>query len=228
MNTATKAFIARQEQDLNVLGIILFGSWARGNNRPDSDVDLVIILRDGYRRAIQTHDGQLFEIIYVTEDAAFEFWKNNRDDCAGLWEVAKLLFDRDGTVVRLEGRVRALLQEGKPAIDEHQLGQLRFDAEDQIAYAERVAESDPTTAGLVLTKKVSALTEVYFDVHRLWTPAPKARASKLRELDPKAYRALQEFYGEHATTKARVRAARELVESVFSPAPLRSSSPTTP
>jgi predicted nucleotidyltransferase len=217
MNAATKAFIARQQQEPNVLGIILFGSWARGNNRPDSDVDLVIILRDGYRRAVESHDGQLFEIIYVTEEAAFEFWKNNRDDCAGVWEVATLLFDRDGTVARLEGRVRALLQEGKPATDEHQLGRLRFDAEDQIAYAERVAESDPTTAGLVLTNKVFALTEVYFDVHRLWTPAPKARAAKLRELDPRAYRALQEFHAEQATITTRVKAARELVEAIFSP-----------
>jgi len=217
MNAATKAFIARQQQEPNVLGIILFGSWARGNNRPDSDVDLLIILRDGYRRAVESHDGQLFEIIYVTEEAAFEFWKNNRDDCAGVWEVATLPFDRDGTVARLEGRARALLQEGKPATDEHQLGRLRFDAEDQIAYAERVAESDPTTAGLVLTNKVFALTEVYFDVHRLWTPAPKARAAKLRELDPRAYRALQEFHAEQATITTRVKAARELVEAIFSP-----------
>lgn len=215
MNAATKAFVALQEQDPNVLGIILFGSWARGSNRPDSDVDLVIILRDGYRRVVQTHDGQLFEIIYVTEDAAFEFWKNNRDDCAGVWEVAKPLFDRDGTVVHLEGRVRTLLQEGKPAIDERRLGQLRFDAEYQVAFADRVSESDPTTAGLVLTNMVFALTELYFDVHRLWTPAPKARVAQLRERDPRAYRALQEFYGERTTLKARVQAARDLVDAIF-------------
>jgi predicted nucleotidyltransferase len=31
------------KQKSEVLGVILFGSWARGNNRPDSDVDLVVI-----------------------------------------------------------------------------------------------------------------------------------------------------------------------------------------
>jgi predicted nucleotidyltransferase len=218
MNPAIQTFITAQEQNLEVLGIILFGSWARGNNRPDSDVDLLVILRDGHRRAVEWSDGQLLEIIYVTERAAFEFWKNYRDDCAGFWEVAKILFDRDGTVARLENRVRTLLQEGKRAIDEHQLKQLRFDAEDQIAYAERVAESDPTTAGLVLTNKVLALTESYFDVHRIWTPAPKARAAKLGDLDAAAYQALQEFYAESASFPLKVRAARTLAQAVFGPA----------
>jgi predicted nucleotidyltransferase len=217
VNTATTEFIAEQERNPNVLGIILFGSWARGNNRPDSDVDLVVILRDGYRRAVESSDGQFFEIIYVTEDAAFEFWRNNRDDCASLWEVAKVLFDRDGTVARLEGRVRMLQQEGKPAIDKHQLEQLRFDAEDQIAHAERVAESDAATAGLVLASKVLGLTASYFDVRRLWTPAPKARAARLRELDALAYQALRDFYTESTTFPMKVRAARTLARVVFGP-----------
>jgi hypothetical protein len=66
-----------------------------------------------------------------------------------------------------------------------------------------------------LTNVVFALTELYFDVHRLWTPAPKARMAQLRERDPRVYRVLQEFYGEPTTLKARVNAARDLVDAIF-------------
>jgi predicted nucleotidyltransferase len=45
MNNDTQQFIEELKARSDVLGVIMFGSWARGNNRPDSDVDLVVILR---------------------------------------------------------------------------------------------------------------------------------------------------------------------------------------
>jgi predicted nucleotidyltransferase len=47
MNQETETFLEELKQKPEVLGVILFGSWARGNNRPDSDVDLVVILTNG-------------------------------------------------------------------------------------------------------------------------------------------------------------------------------------
>ncbi len=72
MNEATQKFLEELKQQSEVLGVIMFGSWARGNNRPDSDVDLVVILTEGYRRTVEQRDGQDFEIIYTTEKGAFE------------------------------------------------------------------------------------------------------------------------------------------------------------
>jgi len=53
MNKEIDNFIEELEKDNNVLGIILLGSWVRGNNRPDSDVDLVVMLEKGYQRAVE-------------------------------------------------------------------------------------------------------------------------------------------------------------------------------
>jgi len=39
--------IARAEQDPDVLGVILFGSWARGDAGPRSDVDVCLVLESG-------------------------------------------------------------------------------------------------------------------------------------------------------------------------------------
>ena len=102
MNNDTQEFIEEIKRRPDILGIVLFGSWARGNNRSDSDVDLVVILTEGLKRTVEYYNKQAFEIIYTTEKSAFEFWENHKDDCASLWEVAKVLFDKDRTIERLQ------------------------------------------------------------------------------------------------------------------------------
>jgi len=67
MNQDSVNFIEELKQRSDVLGIILFGSWARANNRPESDVDLVVILDQGYKRTVEYKNKQAFEIIYTTQ-----------------------------------------------------------------------------------------------------------------------------------------------------------------
>ncbi|MCI0495768.1 nucleotidyltransferase domain-containing protein [candidate division KSB1 bacterium] len=37
-------------KEIDPLKIIVFGSWARGENKPDSDVDLLVIMPEGIHR----------------------------------------------------------------------------------------------------------------------------------------------------------------------------------
>jgi hypothetical protein len=193
----------------------MFGSWARGNNRPDSDVDLVIILTDGYRRTVEHRNGQAFEIIYTTEKSALVYWESHKDDAAGLWSVAKVLFDKDGTIERLRNEIKEVLNAGKKQIDEYQLGQFRFDAEDQLKYVEHMLASDLTTANLILTNKVFALTELFFDIHQMWTPAPKQRLVEIEKLSPELYSLLKQFYQEQISTNEKLKIAEKIVYTVF-------------
>jgi predicted nucleotidyltransferase len=194
MNKATEIFLEDLKKRPDVVGVILFGSWARGNNRPESDVDLVVILQEGYQRAVETHNGQLFEIIYTTAQSAFDFWESHKDEAAGLWSVAKILFDRDGTVGRLKADVQCFLQEGKKEINALQLEQLRFDANDLIRYARSISTEDPTTSYFILTNKVFTLTETFFDVRQKWTPPPKQRLAVICDVSPDLYALLCAFY----------------------------------
>src|ERR1700733_10503806 len=148
MNKATHNFLENLKQRTDVLGVIMFGSQAHGNSRPDSDVDLVVILTEGFRRAVEYHDGQAFEIIYTTATGALAYWESHLDDAAGLWEVAKVLYDRGGTVGHLKNQIQQVLDKGKKPIDEYQLGQFRFDAEDILQYVEHIVDADPTTQNL--------------------------------------------------------------------------------
>lgn len=215
MNEETEKFVAELRQRPDVLGVVLFGSRARGNNRSDSDVDLVVILTEGYRRTVEHRDGQAFEIIYTTEKGALEYWENHKDDAAGLWAVAKILLDKDGTIERLKNNIKEVLDTGKTPIDEYQLGQFRFDAEDQLKYVESIFADDPTTANLILTNKIFGLTELFFDIRQIWTPAPKQRLAEIQKISPDFYTLLKRVYQEQITLKDRVDAAKEIIPVVF-------------
>jgi predicted nucleotidyltransferase len=214
MNKAIDTFLEHLKQRTDVLGIIMFGSRARGNNRPDSDVDLVVIASVGFRRAVEYHEGQAFEIIYTTGKSALAYWKNHPDDAAGLWAVAKVLYDKDKTISKLKNKVNKVLKKGKGPIDEHQLGQFRFDAEDTLKYVEYMIEHDPVTANLILTNKVFTLTELFFNIRQMWIPAPKQRLSKIKEISPDLYALLSEFYSDKNLNE-RLQTASGILPLVF-------------
>jgi predicted nucleotidyltransferase len=214
MNLQTEKFIDRLKQRQDVLGVILFGSWVRGNNRPESDVDLVVIIEKGHKRAVENHDGQVFEIIYTTEVAAYEFWEENKDDAFNLWDVAKIVYDKTGVIKTLQAKTEKMLKSGKKVIDDSQWGQLHFDAEDQVEYSIQIYKQDPVTANLMLNNKVFALTELFFDIRQRWTPAPKQRIEVIKQDAPEFYSSLEEFY--MATSfdqKASI--AKKIIKIVF-------------
>ena len=215
MNEETKIFLEELKQRSDVLGVIMLGSWARGNNRPDSDVDLVVILTEGYRRTVEHRNGQPFEIIYTTEKGAFDYWEGHKDDAAGLWEVAKILYDKDNTVEQLKNKITEVLDAGKKSIDEYQLGQFRFDAEDILKYVESILASDPTSANLILTNKIFALTELFFDIQQMWTPAPKQRLAEIQKISADFYALLKEFYQEQITLRDKLKIANKIVPIIF-------------
>jgi predicted nucleotidyltransferase len=214
MDKATGNFLEYLKQRTDVLGVIMFGSYARGNERPDSDVDLLIILTEGYRRTVEHREGQAFEIIYTTAKGALGYWKNHLDDAAGLWAVAKVLYDKDGTIEHMENKIRKVLDKGKKSIEEHQLGQFRFDAEDTLSYVGNILDADPISANLILANKIFILTELFFDIRQLWIPAPKQRMAEIKGISPDFYAALAEFYSDK-NLKERLAAAKSILPLVF-------------
>jgi len=215
MNEITKNYIQELKEREDVVGIILFGSWARGNNRPGSDVDLVVIVKEGYRRCFEERDGQVFEMIFTTAKSALEFWTANRNDAAGLWEVAEILYEKDDVVSVIKKSTTEMLSSGKTLPDIHQIGQWKFDAGDQIGYAEYLYEKDPVTADMILSNKVFALTEVFFDLRGKWTPAPKQRLSKIKEESEELSALISQFWGVENNFTERVRVAREIIGVIF-------------
>lgn len=215
MNQQTQNFLEELKNRQDVVGVILFGSWARGNNRPNSDVDLIIILEDGYQRCVEYRDGQVFEIVYTNEKSIFEFWQNNKDVAFRLWSIAKILFDRDGRIQALKEKINTALEQGKKSINKLQLEQYRFSAEDSIVYVGEIYDTDQLTAKFLLYNEVDALVGMFFDIRQIWTPAPKQILGKIKEIDNAFYDLLVDFYDQNKTFNEKLTLAKQIVKVVF-------------
>lgn len=109
----------------------------------------------------------------------------------------------------------AILNKGKKSIKEPQIGQLRFDAGDQLKYVRNINEKDRTTASMILNNKIFVLTELYFDLRQLWTPAPKQRLEKIRSLDPELHQLLVEFYDQKKEIDEKLLIAEKIIRIIF-------------
>jgi predicted nucleotidyltransferase len=208
------AFVDGLTRRDDVLAVVLFGSRARGDARPDSDIDLLVILRDGFRRSAEYVDGQAFELVWVTERGALEFWGANPEDAVALWQVAKVLYDRDGTGARLRRYGEEVCAMKPPHIAPESISHLQFDAEDTVRAVAGIGESDPATAALVLHLKIAQLTETFFRLRGAWPPPPKQRLAALRQQNAALATLLERFYAAHDLA-VQIDLARLVVARVF-------------
>ena len=105
-----------------------------------------------------------------------------------------MLFDRDGTGERLKEFGKKLCEEMPPEVSESTLAHLRFDFEDSLKAIEGVMEKDPATASLLLHKNVSGLINFYFDLERIWRPAPKQQLEQILVHNAELGKLFQDFY----------------------------------
>ncbi len=208
-------FVEKLSENSNVLAVIVFGSFARGNSRSDSDIDLIVILNEGYSRTVEVFEDQPFEITYTTEGSAKEYWIQNKHDAAGLWSVGKVIFDREGTGQRLEQFGKELLTQLPQKPDSATLTHLQFDIEDSLRAVEALATTDPSTATLLLHKKMGTLLELYFDLTGAWRPAPKQQIGLIKAADTELGQLIEEFY----LTKdffTQITLAKDIYTKIFS------------
>jgi hypothetical protein len=210
---ATQYFNKLQANE-NVLGIILFGSWARGNNRADSDIDLLVIVKDGFKRTVETYEGFDFEMTFTTQAGAIKFWSENPNDCVDLWESGQVIFDRDGTIQRLQAFAIKLKTKGKAALDSNSRKHIIFDINDQLKGIDLLLENDPNTALLLLHKQVASLCNYYFDFNQLWTPAPKQILQTIQKSNPQLAGRIRDFYTLDGDLVVKWRLAREIADII--------------
>lgn len=166
-----------------VVGIAVFGSFARGEDRLNSDIDVLVVIKKGVRRDVEKRGKRTFEFVYVSFPEAIKFYRANPNDCVQLWRDAVVLYDKVGDMKRLHAFSKKLEKKGKAPLSDAKLKHARFDTEDAISAMESLAKTDPATANLYANIKASNLTELYFDIRQLWTPPPKKQLKKIREMN---------------------------------------------
>lgn len=216
LNTATLAFLENLKNRDDVQGVVLFGSWARGNQRAGSDVDLLVILKEGYKRSVEYLDGQAFEIIYTTVQGAKDYYKTDLDATHRFWKIAKVLFDRDNAVADIKKFATELIEKGKKPLTDDTLRHFEFDAQDQVRFAKDTHESgNAATANLILSSKMAALAEIYFDTIGKWRPAPKQLFSEIKNINSELHDYFVKFYSDAITFDEKISAASNIISTIF-------------
>jgi predicted nucleotidyltransferase len=212
MNEAIQRFVDELAADPAVRGVILFGSHARGNARPDSDADLVILVeRDQFEMGFAERDGQKFELLRWSEAVAIRYATDNPDNAADFWQVAEILHDPDGAAARLRDHSAKMLAEGKPPMDEARRAWSRWASDDRLNAAAGIAEDDPAAARMVLHERVIDLTATFFDVRGEWTPPTKRRTGRIADLDPGLHGLLTAFYTDGTSFAEQLALARQML-----------------
>src|SRR3954454_22748484 len=216
MNEAIRRFVDELAADPAVWGVILFGSHARGNARPDSDADLVILgERDDFEMGFAERDGQKFELLRWSEAVAIRYATDNPDNAADFWQVAEILYDPNGAAARLRDHAAVLLADGKPRMDEARRAWSRWASEDRLDGAAGIADDDPAAARMVLHERVLDLTATFFDVRGEWTPPAKRRTRRIADLDPALHGLLSAFYADAASFTDQLALARRMLPHIY-------------
>ena len=197
-----------------VLGAALFGSAARGDNRPDSDIDVYVLVDEGSWRDVEGRGDQRFEFVYASEEASRAFWQASPDEFVQQWADARILLDKHGKLNAFRKEAEELRKEGRSALDGRTVRHRQFDAEDQLRAVRALSGSDPAAAALVLHRLVEALTELAFSLQSEWVPAPKERLKRLRETSTQLAGAFDDFYRSHDLDD-KIEAAARLVARTF-------------
>jgi len=216
MNEAIQRFVDELAADPAVRGVILFGSHARGNARPDSDADLVILVeRDQFEMGFAERDGQRFELLRCSEAVAIRYATDNPDNAADFWQVAEILHDPDGAAARVRDHAAEMLAEGKPPMDEARRAWSRWASDDRLAAAAGIAEDDPAAARMVLHERVIDLTATFFDVRGEWTPPTKRRTGRIADLDQGLHGLLTVFYADGTSFAEHLARARQMLPLIY-------------
>lgn len=199
----------------DIVAIILFGSQSTGKARPDSDVDLLVIVRSGFEQVSVEFRGQLFEITLVSEASTRDWWHSNPDHCVMLWRSARLLHGSAEDEYRLRQFAATIEKSGKRSIPAAEANKRHRAASYQLVSLRALAEHDPSSANLVLGEKMAGYVGDYFALRGLWSPAPKERLPTIRARDPETGDQLDAFADPGQTMEHKLALSADLIAAIY-------------
>lgn len=125
---ALKEFLKRYEEDDDVIGALLCGSYASGNENPNSDIDVYLVLKDdvSYRKRGNTDSNSyLIEYfmnpVWKIKEYLKEEHENNELCTANMFAYGTILYDLDGSVKELQDLALEYIDKPFDNIDSYEL-----------------------------------------------------------------------------------------------------------
>ncbi len=177
-------------------GMLLVGSTATGTRRPQSDIDIVVLVsdsadwprsfRDGGREVHFDRAGRQIEVSFTTLGRAR--LRLHAEAAEGKpWRAEALVHSRElgvrgAATDALLADARALLAAGPPMLGEGERKWLCFEAWNHRKDAEDRLD-DPATANLLATAAFDSMARLLFWMEKRWQPHPKGLLPAIAELD---------------------------------------------
>jgi predicted nucleotidyltransferase len=178
--------------------VVLYGSRARGTHRPDSDVDLLLVRRNG----VSTRDVRMWRGVqvdaFVDEEAKLDPEKDE-----GLLRIrhGEVLRDEIGFGASLVRRAQEVFARGPAALPPGEVEALRVWGGKML---QRIASREAGAARADY-RRVSLLTELlplYFRLRRRWYLGSEEALRSLAEEEPGTYEAFERALEPGATLEA--------------------------
>lgn len=181
----------------DVVAVNFAGSVAAGEADQRSDLDLFVIIEGDLRHRDQrVFSGVPCEMFFNNEERARGYFAESQEEgrTQGLALVAfgHIIYDPSSIMARLRQEALDIMEKG-PTVGEQALTARRYGAVDHLENALDIADRDPVMSRILATEAVSQAIAVWFVERGGWTPRAKDRLQALRDVDPEAAGAVEQF-----------------------------------
>ena len=209
-------FIAARKEPGDVSAALIYGSYARGTQHEQSDVDIIFVVDNGFKSELVKHEGLEFEVLEATKNSIFAHWHSNWDEDRHwyLWKDAKVAYDRNGEGAEIVKYALSLVGERLPWPREQREGR-RLVMLSRIQRIEYLSQTDPGTAAILLGEFVRTLTENWFKIRGQFIPSSKEFLATFADDCPKFGSLLKDFYLNSTDLKTRFILVESMLRIVF-------------
>lgn len=175
-------------------GVVASGSIVRGNHGPSSDLDIVVLHDQSWRRRIQRRFADTPAELFFNPQAWLEHSihaeaAQGRPVMAHMLATGVVLHDADGRMAGLVDTARQVLAHG-PRLGEQALLLNRYVAATQVEDAVDFGGIDTADARQAVASAVQAVAQHAYLRRNLHLPRPKQRLALLADIEPHAARLL--------------------------------------
>jgi len=209
-------FVTRRTDGGDVSAVLLYGSYARGTQHEQSDVDIIFVVEQGFKSECVKFDGLLFEVLEETKSNMFSYWQKNFDEDRHwyLWKDVKVLYEREREGVEIVEHALSLVSERQPWPRErtknHRLAMLA--RLEKIRYLSR---DDQGTAAILLTEFARSLTENWFKIRGHFVPSTKEFLTLFAEECPEFANMLENFHLNASDLSGKFLQVKRMLEIVY-------------
>ena len=169
----------------DVLGIIASGTIITGNPGPNSDLDIVVIVRRHERQRLQRFFNGVPAELFVNPPHVFAGYfevesQRGRPSMPHMLTTGLVILANDPVVEQLRQEAKTVLDNG-PTASEYDLTYRRYGAATWYEDARDV--DDPATVTLILNRAVYEMLHYAFLKARRWIPRDKDLLDALADLD---------------------------------------------